>query len=173
VHVRARRGPSRAPLDSGTATTVGSQEVDALAAIAQGMLIAGLLVVLVAAALAVVLGRRSRALRAARQPVVPGMPTGAPAEWAQAHTPQARMHRRLLELALEVHQLPLPDDAMDRAVAAQNRIAELDSRLIAVGAGPDSGRRGAVMALRGELATLEAEVTALRQLPPASPGQDG
>lgn len=144
-----------------------------MAAVAQGMLIAGLLVVLVAAALAVVLGRRSRALRAARRPVVPGMPTGAPAEWAEAHTPQARMHRRLVELALEVHQLPLADDATDRAVAAQNRIAELDSRLIAVGAGPDAGRRGAVMTLRGELATLEAEVTALRQLPPASRGQDG
>lgn len=115
----------------------------------------------------VMVARGSKARLAAQLEVLPGMPTGAPVEWAVANSPEARMHRTLFELARTVDALPLTDDdALERKVGAENRIAELDSRLIAVGAGTDPARQEAVAALESEVAALEAEVTDLRALAP-------
>ena len=129
------------------------------------VLLAVLVLIAVGVLLVVVLARRSKTQLAAQLEVLPGMPTGAPIEWAHAETPEARMHRRLVELARTVMVLPLTDDAaLERKVAAENRIAELDRRLIAVGAGTDPSRQEAVTGLGGELSELEAEVAALQAL---------
>jgi hypothetical protein len=123
-----------------------------------------LLLVIVAAAVAfaVALSRRSKGQLAAGAEVLPGMPTGAPLEWAGQHSPEAKMHRRLVGLAATVADLPLGDaGAIERQVAVQHRIQELDRRLISFAVAPDQARRDAVAGLEPEVAAAEAEVGAL------------
>lgn len=127
-------------------------------------------VVLAAVALAVVfaiaLAKRSKAQLAASAEPVAGMPTGAPREWAGQHTPEAKMHRRLVGLARTLAALPLGDAAaIERQVVAQHRIQEIDARLIGFAAAPDAARRDAVAALEAEVAAVEAEVGKLSTQP--------
>lgn len=110
----------------------------------------------------VALAKRSKGQFDANAEVLPGMPTGAPLEWAGQHTPEAKMHRRLTGLAQTVGNLPLGDaGAIERQVAVQHRIQELDRRLISFAAAPDAARREAVAGLEPEVASAEAEVGAL------------
>ena len=126
-----------------------------------------LLVVGAAVAFAVALARRSKAQLAANVEVLPGMPTGAPPEWAGAHTPEAKMHRRLVSLARTLAALPLGDaPSIERKVAVEQRIAELDCRIIQLAVAPDAARREAVAALEQEVAAAEAQVGALTTEPP-------
>lgn len=114
----------------------------------------------------VALARRSKAQLAAGAETLPGMPTGAPMEWAGQHTPEAKMHRRLVGLAQTLAALPLGDAvAIERQVAAQHRIQELDRRLIAFAAAPDAARREAVTAMEPEVTAAEAEVGKLATEP--------
>jgi hypothetical protein len=131
------------------------------------VLLAALVVVAGGLAFAVALARRSKAQLAANLEVVPGMPSGAPAEWAGAHTPEAKLHRRLVALARTVAALPLGDAAaIEGGVAITHRIQELDGRLIAVAAGPEQSRREVVAELEPEVAAAESHVTALAKEPP-------
>lgn len=117
-------------------------------------------------AFTVALAKRSKAQLAAGAEPLPGMPTGAPREWAGQHTPEAKMHRRLVGLAQTLAALPLGDaGAIERQVAAQHRIQELDRRLIALAAAPDSARREAVAGMEPEVAAAEAEVGKLATEP--------
>lgn len=127
-----------------------------------------LVVVIVGGAVlfAIALAKRSKAQLAASAEPVAGMPTGAPREWAGQHTPEARMHRRLVGLARTLAALPLGDAAaIERQVVAQHRIQELDARLIGYAAAPDAARRDAVAALEPEVAAVEAEVGSLATQP--------
>jgi hypothetical protein len=111
---------------------------------------------------AVALARRSKAQLAAGVESVPGMPTGAPAEWAGSHSPEAKMHRRLTGLARTLAALPLGDAAsIERRTATEQRIQSLDRRLIALAGAPDATRRDAVSALSAEVDAAETEVGAL------------
>ena len=111
---------------------------------------------------AVALARRSRGQLAAGTEALPGMPTGAPLEWAGQHTPEAKMHRRLIGLAQTVAALPLGDaTAIERQVAVQHKIQELDRRLISFAVAPEPARREAVDGLEPEVADAEAEVGTL------------
>jgi uncharacterized membrane protein len=116
---------------------------------------------------AVALKRRSQAqLDAGVQPV-PGMPAGAPAEWAGQHTPEAKMHRRLTKLASSLAALPLGDaPSIERRTAVEQRIQQLDQRLIGLAAAPDAARQEGVAALEPEVASAEAEVGKLATEPP-------
>lgn len=117
-------------------------------------------------AFTVALAKRSKAQLAAGAEPLPGMPTGAPREWAGQHTPEAKMHRRLVGLAQTLAALPLGDaGAIERQVAAQHRIHELDRRLIALAAAPDSARREAVAGMEPEVTAAEAEVGKLATEP--------
>lgn len=111
---------------------------------------------------AIALARRSRGQLVAGTEALPGMPTGAPLEWAGQHTPEAKMHRRLVGLAQTVAALPLGDaTAIERQVAVQHKIQELDRRLISFAVAPEPARREAVDGLEPEVAAAEAEVGTL------------
>ena len=131
--------------------------------------VAGAVVLVVAAVVvfAVALARRSKAQLAAGWSRHPGMPAGAPAEWAGQHTPEAKMHRRLTGLARTLAAMPLGDAAsIERRSAVEQRIQQLDQRLIGLASAPDAARREAVAALEPEVAAAEAEVGALATEPP-------
>jgi hypothetical protein len=129
-----------------------------------------LVVVLVVAAVvmfALALKRRSEAQLAAGVEPVAGMPTGAPAEWAGQHTPEAKMHRRLSGLARSLAALPLGDaSSIERRTAVEQRIQQLDQRLIGLASAPDAARQEGVAALEAEVASAEAEVGKLATEPP-------
>ena len=126
-----------------------------------------LLVVGAAVAFAVALARRSKAQLAAGVEVLPGMPTGAPPEWAGAHTPEAKMHRRLVSLARMLAAMPLGDaGAIERKVGVEHRVQEIDQRLIKLALAPEAARREAVAALEPEVDAAEAAVGALAADPP-------
>jgi hypothetical protein len=129
-----------------------------------------LVVVLVVAAVvmfALALKRRSEGQLAAGVETVAGMPTGAPAEWAGQHTPEAKMHRRLSGLARSLAALPLGDaSSIERRTAVEQRIQQLDQRLIGLASAPDAARQEGVTALEPEVASAEAEVGKLATEPP-------
>ena len=126
-----------------------------------------LLVVGAAVAFAVALARRSKAQLAEDVEVLPGMPTGAPPEWAGAHTPEAKMHRRLVSLARALAALPLGDaGAIERKVRVEHRVQELDQRLITLAVAPEAARRETVAALEPDVAAAEAAVGVLAADPP-------
>ena len=136
-----------------------------------GLLIVALLVLLVVATgvavFAVALARRSKAQLAAGMATVPGMPAGAPPEWAGQHTPEAKMHRRLVVLARSLAALPLGDAAsIERRAGVEQHIRQLDQRLIDVALAPDAARAAAVAALEPEVGSVETEVGLLATEPP-------
>ena len=135
------------------------------------VVIVGVLVVVLAVAavvaFAVALSRRSKAQLAAGLESPPGMPSGAPAEWAGQHTPEAKMHRRLTGLARSLAAMPLGGAAeIERRVAVEQRIQQLDQRLIGLASAPEVARREAIAAMESEVAATEAEVGALATEPP-------
>ena len=120
-------------------------------------------IILAAGAVFVVaLARRSKAQLAAGVEIPPGMPEGAPKEWAGSHSPEAKMHRRLAGLARTLAAAPLGDaGSIERKVDVEGRIQDLDRRLIGLAVAPDAARRDAVSALEPEVAAAEAEVSKL------------
>ena len=68
--------------------------------------------------------------------IVPGVPTNAPKEWAGAHSPEARMHRRLRDAVAALQSnasLDAPDMVAVRADLEAQALA-VDERLIAAAA---------------------------------------
>jgi hypothetical protein len=135
------------------------------------VLVVAVLVVVLAvtavAVFAVALARRSKAQLAAGLESPSGMPAGAPAEWAGQHTPEAKMHRRLIGLAKSLATIPLGGAAqIERHVALEQRIQELDQRLIGLASVPEAARREATDAMEPEVAAAEAAVGALATEPP-------
>jgi hypothetical protein len=129
-----------------------------------------LAVVLVIAAIivyAMALKRRSQAQLEAGVQVPPGMPGGAPADWAGSHSPEAKLHRRLTGLARSLAAVPLGDAAtIERRTAVEQRIQQLDQRLIGMANAPEAARRDALAAMGPEVDAAEAEVGALATQPP-------
>lgn len=121
-----------------------------------------LVVVLVVAAVLVVAGVAGVAIRqrqgfAAANEVVPGVASGAPSSWAGAHTPEARLHRRLRDAvaALRAGSGQAAELAGARARLEQQALA-VDERLVAVAALPER--------LRAEpLADVAAAVDAVEE----------
>ena len=116
---------------------------------------------------AVALARRSKRQLAANLEPTPGMPSGAPPEWAGQHTPEAKLHRRLSGLARTLAAVPLGDAAsIERKVAVEHRVQELEQRLIELAGVPEAARREAVAALELDVIAAEKEVGALAIEPP-------
>lgn len=133
-----------------------------------GWLVVIVLLVVIAGGIsyAAALARRSKAQLAASFEGAPGLSGGAPKEWAGQHTPEAKLHRRLVGLANTLAALPLGDaDAIQRKVAVEQRVAELDRRLIAVALAPRSALREAVEKLTPDVDEAEAEVGRLATNP--------
>lgn len=124
-------------------------------------LVVGALVLLVAgvgAAAAAVARSRDRYNR-----VVPGVPTRAPRAWAGAHTPEARLHRRLRDAVAGAHAAaPGRDGALGAArTAVEEEALALDERLVVVAAVGERDRGALLVELESQVAALEQAVTAM------------
>lgn len=126
------------------------------------MTVVVILVVLavLAAAGAMAVARANRRQFANANEVVPGVATQAPAAWAGAHTPEARLHRRLRDA---VAALPPRDDIERfeaRASLEQHALA-VDEQLVAVAALPERVRGEQLAMVAAAVDALEAGVAAL------------
>lgn len=94
--------------------------------------VAGLAIGGMAGALAV----RGRNDRNARLEIVPGVPSGAPESWAGAHTPEARLHRRIGDAVRSLRAQPTlsAPTFVDQRAALEQEALRIDARLIAVAA---------------------------------------
>lgn len=118
----------------------------------------------VGAGLIVVRQRRSYARS---NEVVPGMATDAPAEWAGAHTPEAKLHRRLTAAVAALRANAMLSDAafIESRVSVERTALSIDARLIAAAALAPGQRRAAVAAVEPAVVAVEDAVAALTQAP--------
>lgn len=133
-----------------------------------------LLVVASAAVAATVVVRTNKRKFAEANEVVPGTPTRAPAEWAGAHTPEARLHRRLRDAVAAVRANPVMDDAfaIDARVSLEQQALAVDERLVAVAALPEPVRGQPLASVSAAVEAVEAAVAKLVAGPPERSGLD-
>ncbi len=132
------------------------------------------LFVAAAATAAAVVVRNGRRQYAAANQVVPGTATSAPAEWAGAHTPEARMHRRLRDAVEAVRANPAMADAwaLDARVTLEQQALAVDERLIAVAALPERVRAEPLAAVASAVDAVEVAVASLVAGPAERQGLD-
>ena len=121
------------------------------------VLVVVLAVVAVAVLAAAVAARARRRYRAANE-VVPGVATTAPAEWAGAHTPEARLHRRLRDAVAALRANAHLDSGghTDLRLSVERAALDVDERLVTVAALPER--------VRGDgLADVAAAVEAIEE----------
>ena len=131
-----------------------------------------LLFVASAVAAAVVVVRTNKRKFAEANVIVPGTATRAPAEWAGAHTPEARMHRRLRDAVAALRANPAMEDAfmMDARVSLEQQALVVDERLIAVAALPEPVRAQPLASVATAVDAVEAAVAAFAVGPEAGSG---
>ncbi len=95
--------------------------------------------------------------------VVPGVASSAPSSWAGAHSPEARLHRRLRDAVAALRANPnLEAHGLSRQTADLEREAlAIDERLVAAAALPECTRADAVAAFEPLVTTFEDAVTQL------------
>ena len=122
-----------------------------------------LLLVVSAVVAATVVVRTNKRKFAEANVIVPGTTTRAPAEWAGAHTPEARLHRRLRDAVAAVRANPAMEDAfmMDARVSLEQQALAVDERLIAVAALPETVRSEPLASVAAAVDAVEAAVAAL------------
>lgn len=137
-------------------------------------LIVVLLVVASAVVAATVVVRTNKRKFAEANVIVPGTATKAPAEWAGAHTPEARLHRRLRDAVAAVRANPAMEDAfrMDARVSLEQQALAVDERLIAVAALPERVRAEPLASVAAAVDAVEAAVAALVAGPEGESGLD-
>lgn len=87
----------------------------------------------------------------------PGLAQNAPRAWAGAHTPEAKLHRRLAAAAKSLAAQPIGDAAtIERRVTIEQQILQLDEHLVAVAGNADS-----VAEIGALVGTVEQAVTRL------------
>lgn len=120
-----------------------------------GTVIIVVLVVVVLAVLAFVVALAARGKQRAAATLTPG----APPEWAGAHSPEAKLHRRLVAATRSLAALPLGDAAqIEVRVALDQQLRQLDEQLIAAAAIPPSAREPVVARIEPLVAAAEAAV---------------
>lgn len=129
------------------------------------MIITLLLVLVVAAVVALGIAASVRARRDFREQnqVVPGVTSSAPASWAGAHSPEARLHRRLRDAVAAVRTA---DEVMSAPVGAATarldaEATAIDDQLVVAAALPAPHREPALARIEPLVARLEATVAAL------------
>ncbi len=95
--------------------------------------------------------------------VVPGVASSAPKAWAGAHTPEAKLHRRLAAAVAAAHaQMAIGGGAMVSRVATLDAAAvTLDERLIAAAALPAKHRVDAVTEIEQMVDRFERAIATL------------
>ncbi len=132
------------------------------------------LVVLSAVVAATVVVRNNKRSFAEANVVVPGTTTKAPAAWAGAHTPEARLHRRLRDAVAALRANPAMEDAfmLDARVSLEQQALAVDERLIAVAALPEGVRADKLASVGDAVDAVEAAVAALVAGPGERSGVD-
>ena len=138
-----------------------------------GVLLFLALVVAAAVVAATVVVRTQKRQYAEANEVVPGTATRAPAEWAGAHTPEARLHRRLRDAVEALRANPTMEDAyrLDARVSLEQHALAVDERLIAVAALPGGVRAEPLAGVAAAVDAVEAAVASLVAGP--APEADG
>ena len=118
------------------------------------------LFVISAAVAAAVVVRSQKEKFAKDNEVVPGAATTAPAEWAGAHTPEARLHRRLRDAVAALRANPAMEDAwmLEARVGLEQQALTVDDRLIAVAALPERVRGERMAAVAAAVDAVEEAV---------------
>lgn len=98
--------------------------------------------------------------------IVPGVPTNAPKGWAGAHSPEARMHRRLRDAVAGLQSnasLDAPDMVAIRADIEAQALA-VDERLIAAAALSKAHREEPLRQIEEAVQSIEAAVASVVEL---------
>ena len=121
------------------------------------------LVIVAAVVTATVVVRKGKEQYARANEVVPGAATKAPKDWAGAHTPEARLHRRLRDAVAALRANPAMEDAwrMDARVSLEQHALAVDERLIAVAALPERVRSEPLAGVSAAVDAVEAAVASL------------
>jgi hypothetical protein len=95
------------------------------------LLVVVLVVVVAVVGFAVALARKGKRQFEARTGG-PGLAPDAPREWAGAHSPEAKLHRRLAAAARSLDAQPMGDTAsIEQRVTIEQQILQLDQQLVA------------------------------------------
>lgn len=120
------------------------------------LLVIVLVVVVAAVGFAVALARKGKRQFEARTGG-PGLAPNAPREWAGAHSPEAKLHRRLAAAARSLDAQPVGDAvAIEQRVTIEQQILQLDQQLVAV-----ASVAGDVTGLEPLVGTVERAVAQL------------
>ncbi len=122
------------------------------------VVVAVLVAVAAAGAGAGALAVSARRKYAAANQIVPGSPSAAPAEWAGDHSPQAKLHRRLVAATAAARASNTSATAL---ATVQATALAIDDRLIAAAALPAAHREAAVAQVAPFVEQLEATVAQL------------
>jgi hypothetical protein len=98
--------------------------------------------------------------------VVPGVTTRAPRAWAGAHTPEARLHRRLRDAVRSVHTVAegQPEHHADLRGTLEQQAVRIDEQLVQIAALAERLRADPLAEAEAAVAALEeAAATLVRQ----------
>jgi hypothetical protein len=94
--------------------------------------------------------------------VVPGVATQAPRSWAGAHTPEARLHRRLRDVVRAL-RTPGADPHADLRARLEQQAVAIDEQLVTVAAMPERLRADPLAEAEAAVNALEDAAAALLQ----------
>jgi len=126
-----------------------------------GILLAA--VVLAAAGFGTALALRSKQKYRRQNKIMPGVATSAPASWAGAHSPEAKLHRRLKAAVDAARSNPRLAELglAERLRQIETEALAIDERLVAAAALPQRLRTDAVAEFQAPVTALEDAVGAL------------
>ena len=133
------------------------------------------LMVVAAVVAATVVVRSGKRNYAEANEVVPGTATRAPAEWAGAHSPEARLHRRLRDAVEALRANPAMEDAwmLDARISLEQHALAVDERLIAVAALPERVRAEPMVDVAAAVDAVEVAVASLASRGPEPDRRSG
>lgn len=127
-----------------------------------GTVIIVLVVVVLLAATGFAVALAAKGRRKAAASLGTGLAANVPREWAGAHSPEAKLHRRLVAAARSLSAQPLGDAAgIERRVAVEQQLRELDEQLVAAAAVPEPARGEALAKIEPLVAAAESAVAAI------------
>jgi hypothetical protein len=89
----------------------------------------------------------------------PALATDVPREWAGAHSPEAKMHRRLAAAAKSLSGQPLGDAVeIEKRVTVEQQILQLDEQLVAAAAVPGPKKTQLLAEIEPLVAAVESTV---------------
>ncbi len=127
-----------------------------------GTVIVVLVVVVLAAVLGFAVALAAKGRRRAAESLGTGLAANVPREWAGAHSTEAKLHRRLVAAARSLSVQPLGDAAgIERRVAVEQQLRELDEQLVTAAAVPEPARGEALAKIAPLVAAAESAVAAI------------